>query len=379
VAEQDSAQERTEEPTQKRLDESRDKGEVLRSRELNTLISMVGASVAMITLGATLASDVMQLMRSLLSVDHARAHDKVLAFKQLSDAVHDAIVLQVPFFVAMTVVAFAGPAMLGGIHIGAESLGFKFNKLDPIQGVARMFSPNSLIEVVKSLLKVGWLGLVGVMVGQTMSNDVLSVGRLPVASAIEQCMSSLMYALLALSLALIPIAGIDVPHQWWQHMKKLRMTRQEIKDEMKETDGNPQMKGRVRQQQRELSQRRMMDEVPHADVVITNPTHFAVALRYDPGGAGAPSVVAKGEGHIAARIRSIARENDVALFEAPPLARALFWSTELNDSIPAGLYVSVARVLAYVYQLRAATHAYRSPPRPSDLPIPKEFLQKDRQ
>ncbi|MFT5173475.1 MAG: flagellar biosynthetic protein FlhB [Gammaproteobacteria bacterium] len=379
MAEQDSAQERTEEPTQKRLDESRDKGEVLRSRELNTLISMVGASVAMITLGATLASDVMQLMRSLLSVDHARAHDKVLAFKQLSDAVHDAIVLQVPFFVAMTVVAFAGPAMLGGIHIGAESLGFKFNKLDPIQGVARMFSPNSLIEVVKSLLKVGWLGLVGVMVGQTMSNDVLSVGRLPVASAIEQCMSSLMYALLALSLALIPIAGIDVPHQWWQHMKKLRMTRQEIKDEMKETDGNPQMKGRVRQQQRELSQRRMMDEVPHADVVITNPTHFAVALRYDPGGAGAPSVVAKGEGHIAARIRSIARENDVALFEAPPLARALFWSTELNDSIPAGLYVSVARVLAYVYQLRAATHAYRSPPRPSDLPIPKEFLQKDRQ
>ena len=378
MAEQDNSQERTEEPTQKRLDESRNKGQVLRSRELNTLISMIGASVVLMLLGSALAADLMKLMKRLLSVDYAQAHDKALAFTQLSDAALDAIGLQIPLFVAMTAVAFAGPAILGGIRFGAESIGFKFDKLDPVKGVARMFSPNSLVEVFKSLLKVGWLGLVGVMVAQMMSDEVLSVGRLPVNAAIEQCMSSLLYALLALSIALTPLAGIDVPHQWWQHMKKLRMTRQEIKDEMKETDGNPEMKSRLRQQQRDLSQRRMMDEVPKADVVITNPTHFAVALRYEPGGDGAPTVVAKGEGHIAARIRAIARENDVALFEAPPLARALFWSTELNDSIPAGLYVSVARVLAYVYQLRAATHTYHSPPRPSDLPVPEEFLKKDR-
>jgi flagellar biosynthetic protein FlhB len=377
VAEQDTGQERTEEPTQKRLEESRNKGEVLRSRELNTLISMIGASAVLMTFGSTLAADMIRLTKQLLTIDFAQAHDKGLIFKQFTDAAASAIELQVPLFVAMIAVSLVGPAVLGGIRVGSESIGFKFDKLDPIKGVARMFSPNSLLEVFKSLLKVGWLAFVGVMVAQTMRNDVLSVGQLPVTAAIEQCMTSLLYALLALSVALAPLAAIDVPHQWWQHMKKLRMTRQEIKDEMKETEGNPEMKGRLRQQQRELSQRRMMDEVPSADVVITNPTHFAVALRYDPSGDGAPTLVAKGEGHIAARIRAVARENNVALFEAPPLARALFWSTELNDSIPAGLYVSVARVLAYVYQLRAASHAYYPPPPPVDLPVPEEFLQKD--
>ena len=379
MAEQDSAQERTEEPTQKRIDESRDKGQVLRSRELNTLISMIGASVVLMMLGAALAADLMRLMRRLLSIDYEQAHDKSLAFTQLSNAALDAIELQVPLFIALLFVAFAGPAMVGGIRFSVKSIGVKFDKLDPIKGIARMFSLNSLAEVFKSLLKVGWLGFVAVMVAQTMRDEVLSVGQLPVAAAIEQCMSSLLFAMLALSIALAPLAGIDVPHQMWQHMKKLRMTRQEIKDEHKETDGNPEMKGRLRQQQRELSQRRMMDEVPSADVVITNPTHFAVALRYDPGGEGAPTVVAKGEGHIAAHIRAIARDHDVALFSAPPLARALYWSTDLNQTIPAGLYVSVARVLAYVYQLRAASHAYHAPPRPSDLPVPEEFLQKDRQ
>ena len=164
-------------------------------------------------------------------------------------------------------------------------------------------------------------------------------------------------------------------------MKKLRMTRQEVRDEMKETDGNPEMKGRIRQQQRELAQRRMMEEVPNADVVITNPTHFAVALRYDTSSDGAPILVAKGADHVAARIRAIARDNDVALFEAPPLARALYWSTELDHTIPAGLYISVARVLAYVYQLRAATGFYSATPpapAPGDLPVPSEFLNKDR-
>ena len=161
-------------------------------------------------------------------------------------------------------------------------------------------------------------------------------------------------------------------------MAKLKMTRQEVRDEMKETDGNPEIKSRVRQQQREMANRRMMEEVPTADVVITNPTHFAVALRYDPSGSAAPRVVAKGVDHVAERIRAVARDNTVPLFEAPPLARALYWSTELDQTIPAGLYVAVARVLAYVYQLRAATHPYDAPKRPTDLPVPEEFLARER-
>ena len=189
MAEQDSGQERTEEPTQKRLEESRKKGQVLRSRELNTLLSMIGASVALMMLGSALAADLMRLMRSLLSVNHAQAHDKALAFAQLSEAALAAIELQVPFFISMTFVAFAGPAILGGIRFSAESIAFKLDKLDPVKGVARMFSPNSLLEVFKSLLKVGWLGFVAVMVARTMSDEVLSVGQLPVAAAIEQCMS----------------------------------------------------------------------------------------------------------------------------------------------------------------------------------------------
>ena len=216
------------------------------------------------------------------------------------------------------------------------------------------------------------------MVGSVLDQRFLALGRTPLESALPEALWLLALSLLLLSVALLPIAAIDVPHQFWQHMNKLKMTRQEVRDEMKDVEGNPEVKSRLRQQQRELAQRRMMEEVPTADVVITNPTHFAVALRYDPAGNAAPRVVAKGVDHVAERIRAVARHSDVPLFEAPPLARALYWSTDLNDTIPGGLYVAVARVLAYVYQLRAATRAYSAPVRPTDLPVPDEFLARDR-
>ncbi len=377
MAEQDTAQERTEQPTPKRLDDARKKGQVLRSRELNTLLSMLGASAAVFTLGAAMGRDLMDSTRRLLAVDRDLAFDKALLVARAMDAAAEVVWMQAPLFVAMALAAFLGPAMVGGVRFSAEALGLKPSHLDPVKGVKRMFSANALLEAAKSLLKVGWLALVAVLVGRGMQRDVLALGALPAAAAIQEALWLLAWALLALSVALAPIAAIDLPHQIWQHLKKLRMTRQEIKDELKETDGNPEIKSRVRQQQRELAQRRMMEEVPHADVVITNPTHFAVALRYDPAGTGAPLVVAKGVDHLAERIRAVARGSDVPLFEAPPLARALYWSTDLGQTIPSGLYVAVARVLAYVYQLRAATYRY-APPRPTDLPVPDEFFAKER-
>jgi len=378
MSQQDSGQERTERPTPKRLDDARKKGQVLRSREFNTLLCMLGASAAVYLVGDELGAAIASATRRALTLERELAYDKALAIARATQAMRDALLLQVPLFAVMAAMCVVGPALLGGIRFSSESLELKLDRLDPVQGIARMFSPNALAEVAKSLLKLGWLGLIALIVGQAIQVDVLSLGRLPVTAAVQQALALLAFALVMLSIALLPIAAMDAPHQIWRHLGRLRMTRQEVRDELKETEGNPELKNRVRQQQRALAQRRMMQEVPLADVVITNPTHFAVALRYDPRGAGAPVVIAKGADRVAERIRALALGNDVPLFEAPPLARALYWSTELGHTIPAGLYVAVARVLAYVYQLRAAAHPYAAPPRPTDLPVPDEFLARER-
>jgi flagellar biosynthetic protein FlhB len=378
MAEHDSGQERTEQPTPKRLEDARKKGQVLRSREFNTLVTTLGASTVLLVFGSMMGENLMRTTRQLMVVDRALAYDTALLRMRIFDSALELLHTQMPLFLAMLAVSFLGPAAVGGIRIGTEALNLKPEHLDPVKGVKRMFSLNSLIEVAKSLLKVAWLGTVAWLVGSALEDRILALGRLPAEQALPDALWLLALSLLSLSLALVPIAAIDVPHQIWQHINKLKMTRQEVRDELKEVEGNPELKSRIRQQQREIANRRMMEEVPHADVVITNPTHFAVALRYDPNGANAPTVVAKGVDHVAERIRAVARSNDITLFEAPPLARALYWSTDLGQSIPAGLYVAVARILAYVYQLRGARRPYDAPARPTDLPVPDEFLAKER-
>ena len=376
MAEQDTGQERTEQPTPKRIEDARKKGQVLRSRELNTLIMMIGASVALYVFGEHLAQRTLQMMASLLSLERAHAYDKLMAVRQIMNAGEGLLIAQIPLFVLMAIAVFLGPSIVGGIHAGEQLIRFKPEQLDPIKGLGRIFSLNSLIELLKSLVKVAWLSLIAVLVGGTLYPDLLSLGALPVAQGIKDSTHILLISMFALTLALLPIAALDIPHQVWEYFKKLRMTRQEVKDEMKELEGAPELKARVRQQQRAMAQRRMMDEVPTADVVITNPTHFAVALRYEASGSGAPSVVAKGKGELSAKIRELASMHGVVLFRAPPLARALYFSTELGQQIPAGLYVAVARVLAYVYQLRASAGQYSQPNPPTDLPVPDELARR---
>jgi flagellar biosynthetic protein FlhB len=270
------------------------------------------------------------------------------------------------------VAALAGPAVMGGLLFSADAIAFKAEKLDPIKGLGRVFSTKGLIELIKALLKFCLVIGVAVLIYKFMEREVMALITLDVMEGITRSGSMIMVALILLSATLVLIAAIDVPYQLWSHNKQMRMTKQEVKDESKETDGRPEVKARVRQLQREASQRRMFQDLPDADVVITNPTHYSVALKYDTGGTGAPRVVAKGRDLIALKIRTIAIEHDVPIYEEPPLARALHGTTEIGDEIPGPLFLAVARVLAYVYHLRKSAPTDYIP-RPAPAELPSEF------
>jgi flagellar biosynthetic protein FlhB len=256
-------------------------------------------------------------------------------------------------------------------------LAFKPEKLNPVKGLSRIFGWRGILEMLKGLAKFALVAVVALMLLNNMGDRFLGLGTEPLEQGMSHAADLLTLAFLILSSVLILVAAIDVPFQLWDHQRQLKMTMQEIKEEHKQTEGNPEMKGRQRQMQREMSQRRMMEDVPKADVVVTNPTHYAVALRYDTTQAGAPVVVAKGTELLAAKIRSLAVEHDVPVLAAPPLARALYFSTELGEAIPEGLYRAVAQVLAYVYQLKQGPIYNREGQTPmTDLPIPDD-LQHD--
>jgi flagellar biosynthetic protein FlhB len=273
----------------------------------------------------------------------------------------------------MLVSVFAGPLLMGGWSFSLETISFKLEKLDPIKGLARIFSLKGLVELVKALAKFVLLLGAAILVFFSIDQQLLSLASMTPKAAGLEAVTILVQVLLILSATTILIVALDVPFELWNHSKQLRMTKQEIKDEMKETDGNPQVKQRIRTLQRQLAESRMMDDVRTADVVITNPTHYAVALQYLDRPGSAPKVVAKGKDLTALRIRSIATDCDIPIFEAPPLARALYRSTEIGYEIPHVLYMAVARVLAYVFQLKSATPTDYVP-KPTDFDIPVEAL-----
>jgi len=255
-------------------------------------------------------------------------------------------------------------AVLGGFSFSMKAAAFKGERLNPLKGIKRIFSANALNELVKAMAKFAVVATIAVVWLWFSADKLLSLGRQPIEQAILTALKTCGVSLLVVSLGLILIAAVDVPFQLWQYQKKLRMTRQQVKDEFKETEGRPEVKSRIRMLQQQAAQRRMMEEVPTADVVITNPTHFAVALKYDDSKMGAPFVVAKGKDRIAQRIREIATENNVPLFSAPPLARVLFRTTEIGDEIPARLYTAVAQILAYIYQLNETLRPGQRRPEP---------------
>lgn len=347
------AQERTEKPTAKRLREARKQGQVPRSRELSTAVIM-GAGVSLvISLGPGVAKGAAKLMKSGLSFDVSALERPSELPAQFGAAAGQAFWLIAPILAATFFAAIVAPMLIGGWNFSAQALKPDFSRMNPISGIGRMFSANALVELTKSLAKFGLVGLVAGLAWWSARHELLGLGVEPGAMGIAHGLALVMHSLLLMTLALAGIAAVDVPWQLFSYMKKMKMSRQEIRDEYKQSEGRPEVKGRIRRMQQELSQRRMMEKLPGADVIVTNPTHYAVALQYAAGKMRAPKVIAKGVDEVALLIRAKGAEHRIPVLEAPPLARALYRGCQLEQEIPAQLYAAVAQVLTYVYQLKA--------------------------
>ena len=377
MAESESGQDKTEDPTDKRKRDSREKGEVARSKELNTFAVMIAGSGALLAFGGGIAQMMMELMRNNFTLSREVLLDERYMGIFLLQSGKAAIMAVQPVLLMLLLAALIGPIALGGWLFAAGSLAPKFSRMNPLSGIKRMFSMHALTELLKALAKFAVILMVAVVVLLRDRNDLLAIANQTLDEAIIHSLQVVGWSALWMAMGLMLIAAVDVPIQWYQARQKLLMTKQEVRDEHKDQEGRPEVKQRIRQLQREMSRRRMMAAIPDADVIITNPTHYAVALKYDPEKGNAPVLLAKGVDLLALKIREIANEHRIQVLESPALARSIFYSTELEQQIPAGLYMAVAQVLAYVYQIRQYRAGRGKRPDPlKDLPIPPD-LRRD--
>lgn len=368
---EDTDFDRTEPASPRRLEQAREEGQVARSQELATFAVLAAAMGGLWFTGGHLVSRFGALMRTGMAFPRALAFDPVLMLVQLETLMRDAALALLPLALIMFVAAIAAPLLLNGWVFSANVLAPDFERLNPARGLQRILSLHSAVELGKAIVKAVIVGGVAAWVIWQHKENVFGLASEPLGLALGHMGRITVQCLFAIVGAMILIVGIDVPFQLWEQHRKLRMTRDEVRREAKETEGDPQVKSRIRSLQREAARKRMMAEVPNADVVVTNPTHYAVALRYEDGKMRAPQVVAKGRHLIAARIRELAQLHRIPILEAPPLARALYRHTELGDCIPEALYTAVAEVLAYVYQLRRFETRGGTPPRaPLELAVP---------
>ena len=361
-------QDRTEQATPKRRQDARKKGDVPRSRELTMTGVMLSGATALLLLAGPMASQIVTGFTDALSIDRSSAFDTSYVVEALADAVAAASRGLAPFVAILIAATFISAMLLGGWSFSLKAAAPKLERLSPVRGVKRIFSAASLNELLKAMAKFGLVAAVAILWLWWSADELLALGRQAVGPAIRDALRICGVSLIVVSCALIVIALADVPFQLWNYNKKLKMTRQEVKDEFKDTEGRPEVKSRIRTLQQQIATRRMMQDVPTADVVVTNPTQYAVALKYDDALMDAPQVVAKGRHLIAERIREIAAEHDIPLFSAPPLARALYRSTKIGQQIPVGLYTAVAQVLAYILQIKDAGVTGQALPEP---PIPE--------
>jgi flagellar biosynthetic protein FlhB len=371
---EESDQERTEAPSPQRLEKAREEGQVPQSRELATFVVLMTGGAALWMTASQMGQSLSGIVKSGLAFEPAVGRDSHYAFDKLSDQVFDAALALAPFLLLVIIATLAGPLLLRGWLFSSKALMPKFSRLSPLAGFKRMFSHQSVVELVKSIAKVALLGTIATWLVWSNLDAAFSLGIESPERAVSHMGDLVGRMFLLATGAMIFIVVLDVPYQLWSHLDKLKMTKEQLKQEAKENEGDPYLKARVRATQREMARRRMMAEIPTADVVVTNPTHYAVALKYSEGKMGAPRVVAKGADAVAAKIRELAAEHRVPLLEAPPLARALYRHTELGDEIPATLYAAVAEVLAYVFQLRHFQKVGGAYPNvPVDLPVPPEL------
>lgn len=373
---EDSGQEKTEEPTSKRREDAQKKGQIARSRELNTFAMLMTSATLLLMFGKQMGNGLLAMMRTQFQLSREIIFDPLSPVIYLKRLMIDGVALIAPFIAVLAIAAIVAPLALGGWAFSWEALTPKFQKLDPVKGLARLFALRGLIELVKALLKFLLIFAVAAILSRHFFNELVGLGAEPLGQSISHALNIVGISFLVLSASLILVVMFDVPYQLWDHSKKLKMTLQEIKDEMKESEGSPEIKARQRRAQMNMAQNRMMTQVPKADVIVTNPSHYAVALKYDQNSNGAPKLVAKGVDLIAAQIRLLATGANVPLVASPPLARALYYSTALDKEIPKGLYLAVAQVLAYVYQLKTARqYRWDEPLPPGNIKVPDEFKQ----
>jgi flagellar biosynthetic protein FlhB len=369
---EDSDLEKTEPASSKRLEKAREDGDVPRSRELTTSTLLLAAGAGFWLMGSGIAHSLQTNLISGLTLSRELAFDPMLLLVRISAQLNDLLWAFFPLALLLLLVAAFSPALIGGWVFSSKVVMPDFGRMNPLKGVTNIVSKNAAAELVKALLKATLISVVAYIVMSSQKNDMFALSHQPLKSGIEQLGHLLLTGFLGIVAALVLIAAIDVPYQVRRYANKLKMTKEEVRQEAKESDGNPQIKARVRQMQREMARRRMMSEIPHADVVITNPTHYAVALKYKDAGMRAPVVVAKGADAVALKIREIAAEHHVPMLEAPPLARALHAHADLGDEIPEQLYSAVAEVLAYVFQLRTyGKQGGVKPKPPVDLAVPE--------
>lgn len=374
---EESDLERTEPATPKRIQKARDEeGQVARSQELTTFTLLMAAAAGLLFMGAGLMDQLLKIMKAGMQLDRDLAFQPDLMLNRLYELAFEALLAMAPLLFLLIIVAFFAPMLLSGWLISSKALMPKFDRINPIKGIGRMFSMRSLIELAKAIVKTIVIGGVATLVIWQNKEAVMSLLTIPIDSGISRMGEYLVMSFLLTSGAMLLIVAMDVPFQIWEHVKQLRMTKEEIRKEVKEDEGDPYVKARIRGLQREAARRRMMSEIPKADVIVTNPTHYAVALRYKGETMRAPIVVAKGVHLLAARIREVADEHRIPILEAPPLARALYYHAELESEIPEKLYTAVAEVLAYVFQLKRYNEfGGNAPIPPVDVPVPDELDQ----
>jgi flagellar biosynthetic protein FlhB len=374
MAEQETTEEKTEEPTAKRIQKAREDGQVARSQELSVAAMMIGVASFMYLFGGALIINIGDVFKSGFVFDRRDVYSEALLPSAFGSHAISSFASILPIFLLALVIAVLAAGIIGGYNFSLKAIAPKSSKLNPLNGFKRMFGTQALVNLAKALAKFGLVGGVLYLVVKDRFNDLIALGFMDLKPAMADAGELIGLGAVLVTLTLIIAAAIDVPYQIYEHNKKLKMSKQEVKDEMKDTEGRPEVKAQIRRKQREMAMGQMMEAVSEADVVIVNPEHFAVALAYDPSSSGAPIVVAKGIDYLAQGIRDKAKESSVPIFHAPPLARAIYFTTELNKSVPEKLYYAVAQVIAYVFSLNSLNHGAVKTEKPNpEVPVDMRY------
>jgi len=350
--EQEDDAQKTEEPTPKKLEDARKKGDVPLSREVNNWVMLLAATLIIGFAAGPVFSNLAEVMKSYIAKAHLYPSIPGGLHILLGEAYKEVIVIMALPLVILLLAAFLGPFLQIGPLFSAEKIKPSLNKISIIKGFGRLFSMRSLVEFAKGIFKIGLIGLVGVVIIYPYYDKMEHLVGLPVPLALDELRFLVMRLMIGVLVALLLIALADIVYQRAEHHKKMRMSKQEIKDEYKQMEGDPHVRARLRQLRQERARQRMMQQVPESDVVITNPTHYSIALKYDPEEMGAPVCVAKGVDEVAMRIREVAKENGIILYENKPLARALYDAVEIDETIPTEHYQAVAEIISYVFKLK---------------------------